>query len=188
MTRLAWECGTEGRRRRSNPAGQSFRSDTPRSRRRLTGCSTIEPGPIPPCRLETGSPTAQFAATRCRSPPRCTSPTMTAIAHTRLRVTGHAQLQHASNQRYVPGLPVFAAANTRPKVEQAIRETLAAYLEAHPESVPTSAVRVARVSDGQRSNVHIVGVAALLGTGRSRRKARAFQMNGRLGGRPRRNA
>jgi len=89
---------------------------------------------------------------------------------------------------YVPGLPVFAAANTRSKAEQAIRETLAAYLEAHPDSVPTSDVRVARVSDGQRSKVHIVGVGALLGTGRSRRKARASQLNGRLGGRPRKTA
>ena len=89
---------------------------------------------------------------------------------------------------YVPGLPVFAAADTQAKAEQAIRGILAAYLEAHPDSVPTSAVRVARVSDGQRSKVHIVGVGALLGTGRSRSKARASQMNGRLGGRPRRTA
>jgi predicted RNase H-like HicB family nuclease len=89
---------------------------------------------------------------------------------------------------YVPGLPVFAAADTRRKAEQAIRETLAAYLEAHPESVPTSHVRVARVSDAQRAKVHIVGVGALLGTGRSSRKARASQMNGRLGGRPRKTA
>ena len=89
---------------------------------------------------------------------------------------------------YVPGLPVFAAADTRRKAEQAIRETLAAYIEAHPDSVPTSDVRVARVSGGQRSRVHIVGVGALLGTGRSRRKARTSQMNGRLGGRPRKTA
>ena len=85
---------------------------------------------------------------------------------------------------YVPGLPVFAAADTRTKVEQAIRATLSAYLEAHPESRSTSAVRVARVSDRQRSKVQIVGVGALLGAGRSRRKARASRMNGRLGGRP----
>ena len=89
---------------------------------------------------------------------------------------------------YVPGLPVFAAADTEPKVEHAIRETLIAYLEAHPEAVPTSRVRVARVSDRQRSKVHIVGVGALLGSGRSRRKARASQLNGRLGGRPRKTA
>jgi predicted RNase H-like HicB family nuclease len=89
---------------------------------------------------------------------------------------------------YVPGLPVFAAADTRTKAEQAIRGTLAAYLEAHPDSVPTSDVRVARVSDGRGSKVRIVGIGALLGTGRSRRKARASQVNGRLGGRPRKTA
>jgi predicted RNase H-like HicB family nuclease len=89
---------------------------------------------------------------------------------------------------YVPGLPVFAAADSRAKAEQAIRLTLTAYLEAHPNSVPTSDVRVARVSDSERSKVRIVGVGALLGSGRSRRKARASQANGRLGGRPRKTA
>ena len=87
---------------------------------------------------------------------------------------------------YVPGLPVFAAADTRPKAEQAIRATLAAYLAAHPDTAPRSTVRVARVSDG--SKVQLVGVGALLGAGRSRRKARASQLNGRLGGRPRKTA
>ena len=86
---------------------------------------------------------------------------------------------------YVPGLPVYAAANTHAKAAQAIRATLAAYLDAHPESAPTSAVRVARVEDGPRSKVELVGVGALLGAGRSRRKARASALNGRLGGRPR---
>lgn len=84
---------------------------------------------------------------------------------------------------YVPGLPVYAAADTRTQAEHAIRGLLAAYLEAHPNSRPTSAVRVARVSD--RSSVQIVGVAALVGAGRSQRKARSSQLNGRLGGRPR---
>lgn len=83
---------------------------------------------------------------------------------------------------YVPGLPVYAAADTRAQAEQAIRATLAAYLGAHPGTVPTSAVRVARVSDG--SQVELVGVGALLGAGRSQRKARASKLNGRLGGRP----
>lgn len=83
---------------------------------------------------------------------------------------------------YVPGLPVYAAADTRAKAERAIRTTLAAYLVAHPDTAPTSAVRVARVSDG--SKVQLVGVAALLGAGRSQRKARSSKLNGRLGGRP----
>jgi hypothetical protein len=87
---------------------------------------------------------------------------------------------------YVPGIPVYAAADTRRDVERAIRTTLAAYLAAHPESQPSSTVRVARVSDG--STVELVGVGALLGTERSQRKARAAQVNGRLGGRPRKAA
>jgi predicted RNase H-like HicB family nuclease len=86
---------------------------------------------------------------------------------------------------YVPGLPVYAAADTRAKAESAIRSTLAAYLEAHPDMVPKSAVRVARVSD---QKVRLVGVGALLGTGRSRAKARSSKLNGRLGGRPRKLA
>ena len=36
------------------------------------------------------------------------------------------------------GLPVYAAADTRAKVERAIRETLAAYLDAHPATLPTA--------------------------------------------------
>ncbi len=35
---------------------------------------------------------------------------------------------------FVPGLPVYAAADTRPQAERAIHSTLAAYLEAHPEA------------------------------------------------------
>jgi predicted RNase H-like HicB family nuclease len=87
---------------------------------------------------------------------------------------------------YVPGLPVYAAADTRAKAEQAIRATLAAYLRAHPDAAPTSDVRVARVSNG--ADVTLVGVGALLGAGTSRRKARASQLNGRLGGRPTKTA
>jgi predicted RNase H-like HicB family nuclease len=87
---------------------------------------------------------------------------------------------------YVPGLPVYAAGNTRAQAERAIRSTLAAYLQAHPDAASTSAVRVARVSAG--SKVEIVGVGALLGAGRSPQKARASQLNGRLGGRPKHSA
>jgi predicted RNase H-like HicB family nuclease len=86
---------------------------------------------------------------------------------------------------YVPGLPVYAAADTHAKAERAIRAVLTAYLEAHPDSRPDARVRVARFSTKARSRVDIVGPAALVGAHRSRMKARASRENGRLGGRPR---
>jgi hypothetical protein len=46
-------------------------------------------------------------------------------------------------------------------------------------------VRVARLTDRQKTKVDIVGVAALVGARRSATKARASRANGRLGGRPR---
>ncbi len=86
---------------------------------------------------------------------------------------------------YVPGLPVYAAAASHAKAERAIRAVLTAYLEAHPGSRSDAQLRVARLSDGQKTKVHIVGVAALVGARRSATKARASRANGRLGGRPR---
>ncbi|MBS1820086.1 MAG: type II toxin-antitoxin system HicB family antitoxin [Acidobacteria bacterium] len=86
---------------------------------------------------------------------------------------------------YVPGLPVYAAADTHAKAERAIRDVLAAYLEAHPGTKPGARVRVARVSTEQRGKVAIVGPAALVGARRSPAKARAARENGLLGGRPR---
>lgn len=86
---------------------------------------------------------------------------------------------------YVPGLPVYAAAETPAKAERAIRDVLAAYLEAHPASRPDARVRVARYSNRGKTKVDIVGVAALVGAQRSATKARASRRNGRLGGRPR---
>jgi hypothetical protein len=83
---------------------------------------------------------------------------------------------------YVPGLPVYAAADTHGDAERAIRHVLAAYLDAHPTARPGARVRVARVSERK---VAIVGVAALVGATRSVAKARAARANGRLGGRPR---
>ena len=38
---------------------------------------------------------------------------------------------------YVPGLPVYAAADSHTKAERAIRAVLTAYLEAHPGSRST---------------------------------------------------
>jgi predicted RNase H-like HicB family nuclease len=85
---------------------------------------------------------------------------------------------------YVPGLPVYAAADSHAKAERAIRAVLAAYLEAHPASRPEARVRVARVEGGAKRNISVVGVAALVGAKRSAAKARASRANGRLGGRP----
>ena len=86
---------------------------------------------------------------------------------------------------YVPGLPVYAAAETHAKAERAIRGVLTEYLNAHPASRPDARVRVARCSDSGKRTVDIVGVAALVGARRSATKARASRENGRLGGRPR---
>jgi hypothetical protein len=89
---------------------------------------------------------------------------------------------------YVPGLPVYAAADTFPKAERAIRSVLIAYVEAHPGIRSKVRIRVARFSERHKSTVHLVGVAALLGAGRSAKKARASRANGRLGGRPLKSA
>jgi hypothetical protein len=68
---------------------------------------------------------------------------------------------------YVPGLPVYAAADSHAQAERAIRAVLAAYLTAHPASRPDTRVRVARVSDRGKPRVSVVGVAALVGAKRS---------------------
>ncbi len=85
---------------------------------------------------------------------------------------------------YVPGLPVYAAAETHAKAERAIRAVLSEYLNEHPASRPEARVRVARVSDRGKARVSVVGVAALVGAHRSATKALASRANGRLGGRP----
>ncbi len=89
---------------------------------------------------------------------------------------------------YVPGLPVYAAADSHAKAERAIRALLTAYLETHPGDRSDAQVRVARYSDERKTKVDIVGVAALVGARRSASKARASRANGRLGGRPRKTA
>jgi hypothetical protein len=89
---------------------------------------------------------------------------------------------------YVPGLPVYAAADSHAQAERAIRLVLADYLDAHPASRPDARVRVARVSGRGKPRVRVVGVAALIGATRSVAKARASRANGRLGGRPSKSA
>ncbi|NOT44058.1 MAG: type II toxin-antitoxin system HicB family antitoxin [Acidobacteria bacterium] len=89
---------------------------------------------------------------------------------------------------YVPGLPVYAAADSHAKAERAIRTVLTEYLIAHPASRPGARVRVARVSDRGKTRITIVGAAALVGAKRSTAKARASRANGRLGGRPSKNS
>ena len=69
---------------------------------------------------------------------------------------------------YVPGLPVYAAAESSAKAERAIRAVLTAYLEAHPASRPDARVRVARFSDKGKTKIDIVGVAALVGAQRNK--------------------
>lgn len=95
--------------------------------------------------------------------------------------------QDGAVSAYVPGLPVYAAADSHAKAERAIRGVLEEYLKVHPASRPAARVRVARVSD-RGKGVSVVGVAALVGARRSGAKARASRLNGRLGGRPRKPA
>ena len=89
---------------------------------------------------------------------------------------------------YVPGLPVYAQGNTQLRAERAIRNTLWAYLEAHPGSESTATIKVAafRPRVSRRVGLVMMSPAALVGTRTSTRKAAASRANGLLGGRPRR--
>ena len=86
---------------------------------------------------------------------------------------------------YVAGVPVYAQGATQAQAERAIRNTLAAYLEAHPEASSDVTVKVATVRMGDPPTVAIVSAAALMGARTSRRKTASSRVNGRLGGRPR---
>ena len=100
--------------------------------------------------------------------------------------------EHEANgavSAFVPGLPIYAAGDTRRQAEKAIRQTIDAYLEAHPETKPTADVGAVRVESLAHSRrVHTVGLAALLGSRRSPAKRRTARENGKLGGRPRHKA
>ena len=96
--------------------------------------------------------------------------------------------QSGAVSAYVPGLPVYAAADSHAKAERAIRAVLTDYLNAHPASRPEARVRVARVSDRGKTRISVVDVAALVGAKRCDAKARASRANGRLGGRPPKDA
>src|SRR5258708_10507733 len=58
---------------------------------------------------------------------------------------------------YVPGLPVYAAADTQAKAERAIRDVLAAYLKAHPGIRTQARVRVARLCADTRVRFQVRG-------------------------------
>ena len=53
---------------------------------------------------------------------------------------------------YVPGLPVYAAADSDAKAKRAIRAVLAEYLKAHPASRPDAQDRAWGANDGTRSD------------------------------------
>jgi len=87
---------------------------------------------------------------------------------------------------YVAGLPVYAQGTTRAQARRAIRRTLMAYLEAHPEADCAAEVQVATVLRRRHAapTVALKSAAALVGSRTSARKAEASRANGRLGGRP----
>lgn len=97
---------------------------------------------------------------------------------------------------WVSGLPgVYAAADTASQAKRAIRSALAAHLAAldelgqEPKKVNADVTVLRRdVYATRRASLRFVGLAALVGRGTSRAKAKASRTNGRKGGRPRVNA
>lgn len=88
---------------------------------------------------------------------------------------------------WVAGMPgVYAAADTRASAKRAIREALAAHLDALKElGRPATSKADLFVLRERNKNLTFTGFGALLGRKRSIAKAQAARVNGRKGGRPR---
>jgi len=92
---------------------------------------------------------------------------------------------------WVAGLPgVYAAADSAAAAKRGIRGALAAHLKTlgtlgRTPQVKADLTVLRHDVSARRTSLRYVSVGALMGARRSRAKARASQLNGRLGGRPR---
>jgi predicted RNase H-like HicB family nuclease len=94
---------------------------------------------------------------------------------------------------WVAGLPgVYAAGDTAAVAKRAIRSALAAHLGALAtlgrSAAPHAEMLVIRAdtpAGARRPKLRYVGLGALMGRRRTKAKAKASRINGRMGGRPR---
>jgi predicted RNase H-like HicB family nuclease len=95
---------------------------------------------------------------------------------------------------WVAGLPgVYAAADSAAAAKRGIRGALAAHLKTlgtlgRTPHVKADLTVLRHDVSARRTSLRYVSVGALMGARRSRAKAKASQLNGRLGGRPRMTA